>query len=115
MFVLALIFAVPGTILISRICPHCRLELNDTGINSNTSSLSVLHLSSIYVLHQVFYKVLNNVHVKIMSNVETQIFEIFLFLILIKELSLCHKLKFSNPYIFLTGWRRPLIFQTYII
>ena len=32
-----------------------------------------------------------------------------------KELSLCHKLKFSNPYIFTTGWRRPLIFQTYII
>ena len=32
-----------------------------------------------------------------------------------KELSLCHKLKFSNPYIFTTGWRRPLIFQTYNI
>ena len=30
-----------------------------------------------------------------------------------KELSLCHKLKFSNPYIFTTGRRRPLIFQTY--
>ena len=32
----------------------------------------------------------------------------------VKELSLCPKLKFSNPYIFTTGRRRPLIFQTYI-
>ena len=29
-----------------------------------------------------------------------------------KELSLCHKLRFCNPYIFATQCRRPLIFQT---
>ena len=29
-----------------------------------------------------------------------------------KELSLCHKLKFSNPNIFATQCRRPYIFQT---
>ena len=29
-----------------------------------------------------------------------------------KSLSLCHKLKFSNPYIFETQCRRPSIFQT---
>ena len=28
------------------------------------------------------------------------------------ELSLCHKLRFSNPYIFTTQCRRPYIFQT---
>ena len=33
----------------------------------------------------------------------------------VKELSFFHKLEFSNPYIFATGWRKPLIFQTYII
>ena len=27
------------------------------------------------------------------------------------ELSLCHKLRFSNPYIFATQWRWPAIFQ----
>ena len=32
-----------------------------------------------------------------------------------KELSFCHKLEISNPYIFATGWRKPLIFQTYMI
>ena len=32
-----------------------------------------------------------------------------------KELSLCHKLNFCNPYIFATWWWKPLIFQTYII
>ena len=32
----------------------------------------------------------------------------------IKELSLCHKLWFSNPNIFGTQCRKPLIFQTYI-
>ena len=31
------------------------------------------------------------------------------------ELSLCHKLKFSNPYIFSTWQYKPLIFQTQII
>ena len=31
-----------------------------------------------------------------------------------KELSLCHKLWFSNPNIFETQCRKPLIFQTYI-
>ena len=31
-----------------------------------------------------------------------------------KELSFCHKLKFSNLYIFATKCRRPLIFQTVI-
>ena len=36
-------------------------------------------------------------------------------IVLLKELSLCHKLKFSNLYIFTTGWCRPLIFQTNII
>ena len=30
-------------------------------------------------------------------------------------MSLCQKIKLSNPYIFTTGWCRPLIFQTYII
>ena len=34
---------------------------------------------------------------------------------LIKKLSLCHTHKLSNPYIFTTRWRRPFIFQTYII
>ena len=29
-----------------------------------------------------------------------------------KELSLCHKLCFSNPYIFATHCRKPLTFQT---
>ena len=29
--------------------------------------------------------------------------------------SLRHKLGFSNPYIFETQWRKPLLFQTYII
>ena len=29
-----------------------------------------------------------------------------------KELSLCHKLEFSNPYIFKPQFCRPLIFQT---
>ena len=33
----------------------------------------------------------------------------------LKELSLCHKLWFYNPYIFATGWRKPFIFQTYMI
>jgi len=32
-----------------------------------------------------------------------------------KELIPCHKLLFSNPYIFGTHCRKPLIFQTYII
>ena len=32
-----------------------------------------------------------------------------------KKLRLCHKLKFSFPYIFATWWCKPLIFQTYII
>jgi len=32
-----------------------------------------------------------------------------------KELILCHKLWFSNPYIFKTQCRKPLIIQTYII
>ena len=31
-----------------------------------------------------------------------------------KELTLCHKLWFSNPNIFRTQCRKPLIFQTYI-
>ncbi len=30
----------------------------------------------------------------------------------IKELSFCYKLKLSNPYIFVSQCRRPLIFQT---
>ena len=30
-----------------------------------------------------------------------------------KELSLNHKLKFSNPYIVVTWWTKPLIFQTW--
>ena len=29
-----------------------------------------------------------------------------------KELSLCHKFNFCNPYIFVTWWCKPLIFQT---
>ena len=29
-------------------------------------------------------------------------------------MSFCHKLELSNPYIFATGWRKPLIFQTYM-
>ena len=29
-----------------------------------------------------------------------------------KDLSLCHKLRFSNPWIFANWWRKPLIFQT---
>ena len=33
-------------------------------------------------------------------------------LFLPKELSRCHKLKRSRPYIFATWWRKPLIFQT---
>ena len=33
----------------------------------------------------------------------------------IKELSLCHKFNFCNPYIFATWWCKPLIFKTYII
>ena len=33
----------------------------------------------------------------------------------LKELSFCHKLKFSNPYIFGPQCHKPLIFQTYII
>ena len=33
----------------------------------------------------------------------------------IKKLSLCHKLKFSNSYFFANWWRKPLIFQAYII
>ena len=32
-----------------------------------------------------------------------------------KELSLCHKFKFSNPYFFATWWCKPLIFHTLII
>ena len=32
-----------------------------------------------------------------------------------KEQSFCHKLKSSDPNIFATGWRKPLIFQTQII
>ena len=32
-----------------------------------------------------------------------------------KELSLCHKVKFSNPNIFATRWFKPLIFQKLII
>ena len=38
--------------------------------------------------------------------------QIFLYLIMTKELSLCHKLKFSNPYIFATWLCELLIFQT---
>ena len=30
-------------------------------------------------------------------------------------LGLCHKLKFSNPYIFAISWRKPFTFQTLII
>ena len=30
-------------------------------------------------------------------------------------MSLCHKLKFSNPYIFANWWCKPLIFQTRVI
>ena len=33
---------------------------------------------------------------------------------ILKELSFCHKLWLSNPYIFATRCRRPLIFQTMI-
>ena len=32
-----------------------------------------------------------------------------------KELSFCHKLKFSNPYTFVTWWCKFVIFQTQII
>ena len=32
-----------------------------------------------------------------------------------KELYLCHRFKFINPYILATWWCKPLIFQTYII
>ena len=32
-----------------------------------------------------------------------------------KELSFCHKLAFSNPYIFETWWCKPLLFQTWTI
>ena len=32
-----------------------------------------------------------------------------------KELGLCYKLKFSNPYIFAIRWCKPLIFQNYIV
>ena len=39
----------------------------------------------------------------------------FLFQNQTKELSPCHKFWFSNPYIFWTLGRKPLIFQTYII
>ena len=38
-------------------------------------------------------------------------FKMFIFG-LTKELSFCHELKFSNPYIFVTWWCTPLIFQT---
>ena len=31
------------------------------------------------------------------------------------ELSLCHKLKFCNPYIFVTSKWKPMIFQTYYL
>ena len=33
----------------------------------------------------------------------------------VKELSLCHKFNFCNPYIFATWWCKSLIFQSYII
>ena len=36
-------------------------------------------------------------------------------ILLLKEVSFCHKLKFSNPYIFATCWCKPLIFQTWTI
>ena len=32
--------------------------------------------------------------------------------IMLNEMSFCHKLKFSNPYIFTIWWCKPLIFQT---
>jgi len=38
-----------------------------------------------------------------------------LFLVALKELSLCHKLIFSNPYNLAKYWRKPLVFQTLII
>ena len=40
---------------------------------------------------------------------------LYIKLIYIKEMSFYHKFKFSNPYILGTRWRKPLIFQTYII
>ena len=33
----------------------------------------------------------------------------------IKDLSLCRKLEFSNPYKFGKYWRKPLVFQTFTI
>ena len=61
--------------------------------------------------------------VQIYESLLVQLWDLVALLVLIlrtnmnvgKELSLCYKLKFSNPYIFTTGWRRSLIFQTYII
>ena len=38
--------------------------------------------------------------------------KIFFYKKSLKELSFCHKLAFSNPYIFATLWCKPLIFQT---
>ena len=40
---------------------------------------------------------------------------IFTFINAPKELSLCYKLKLSNPYILVISWCKPLIFQTQII
>ena len=37
---------------------------------------------------------------------------LFIFAFSIKELRLCHKLNFSNPFICVTTWCQPLIFQT---
>ena len=43
------------------------------------------------------------------------IYKILCFYLIQRNWVFGHKLEFYNPYIFATGWRKPLIFQTYMI
>jgi len=86
--------------------------LNNSLQNQKILASSIL-LVSRYDWAVDFWKFHDKYNIKIFKRLTLRL---YLFnTILIKELSLCHKLKFSNPYIYGTWCCRLLIFQTKII
>jgi len=77
-----------------------------------------VHTSTLYILQPgticyiATFKSVRYLWTKVLSAVNLQIFLHFLVISITTKLS--HKLKFSNPHIFVNGWSKPLIFQTLI-
>ena len=82
-------------------------------MTSGCSNTKKIKISSSYVrLKHYMIKILTHIFWR---DVETNIILKFLEFYQIMEMSLCHKLKWSKPYMFAAWWCKPLIFQTYII